>query len=147
MEEAVSLGMRGEWRYPTLNTLSNVGDDFRRERTSIEHMTRRSLRIIVLTGINDLPLVLDRDLWGWEDLMNHAMLGYWGESWQLVCAIFPSILNSALDIVAWHFVFPTPVESLLWKISTCITTGLALMMMVYTHVDLVVTNPNDRQQL
>lgn len=63
-----------------LNTLSNVGDNFRRERTSIEQMTRRSLRIIELTGINDLPLVLDRDLWGLEDLMNHAMLGYWGES-------------------------------------------------------------------
>lgn len=79
--------------------------------------------------------------------MNHAMLGYWEESWQLAYAIFPSILNSALDIVAWHFVFPTPVESLLWKISTCITKGLAFMMMVYTYVDLVVTNPNDRQQL
>ena len=127
------------------NTLSNVGDNFRRERTSIEQMTRRSLRVIELTGINDLPLVLDRDLWGWEDLMNHAMLGYWGESWQLAYAIFPGILKSALDIVAWHFVFPTPVESLLWKISTCITTGLALMRMVYTHVDWVVTNPNDRQ--
>ena len=60
----MSLGRRGEWRYPTLNTLSSVGDNFRRERTSIEQMPRRSLRIIELTGINDLPLVLDRDLWG-----------------------------------------------------------------------------------
>ena len=79
--------------------------------------------------------------------MNHAMLGYWGESWQLAYAIFPSVLNSALDIVAWHLVFPTPVESLLWKISTFITTGLALIMMVYTYVDWVVTKPNDHQQL
>lgn len=147
MEEAVPLGRRGEWRNFTLSSLTNVGDNFPRNRTAIEHVTRRSLGVIELTGMNHLPLGLDRDLLEWEDLMNHAMLGFWGESWQLACATFPGILNTAFDIVAWNFVFPTPVESLLWKISTCTTTGLALATMVYTLVDWAVTNKKDCQQL
>ena len=86
--------------------LSNVGDSFRRKHTAIEQVTRRSLRVIELTGMNNLPLRLDRDIPEWEDLMNDAMLGYWGESWQLACAIFLDILNSAFDIVAWNFCLP-----------------------------------------
>ena len=141
------LGMRGEWRNPTVGLLSNVGDNFRRERTAIEQLTRRSLRVLELTAMTNLPLGLDQDLSEWEDVMNDAMLGCWGVSWQLACAIFPGILNSAFGIVAWNFIFPTPVESLLWKISTCTATGLALVTMVYTLVDWALTNKKGRQQL
>lgn len=147
MEEAVQLGRRGEWRIVARSSLSNIGDNFRRKGTAIEQATRRSLAVIELTGMNNLPLGLDRDLLEWEDLMNDALLGYWGESWQLACATFPGILNSAFDIVAWNFVFPTPIESLLWKISTCTSTGLALVTMVYTLVDWAVANKKDRQML
>ena len=147
MEKAVPLDRRGEWRNFTLSSITNVGDNFRRKRTAIEQVTRKSLRVIELTGMNNLQLGSDRERLDWEDLMNDAMLGYWGESWQLACATFPGILNSAFDIVAWNFVFPTRVESLLWKISTCTTTGLALVTMVYTLVDWAVTNKKDRQQL
>ena len=147
MEEAVPLGRRGEWRNPALSSLSNIGDNFRRKRTATEQVTRRSLRVIQLTSMNNLPPGLDRGLLEWEDLMNDAMLGLWDESWQMACATFPGILNSAFDIVAWNFVFPTPVESLLWKISTCTTTGLAVVTMVYTLVHWAVTNKKDHQQL
>ena len=147
MEEAVPLGRRGEWRSPAVGPLSNVGDNFRRERRAIEQVTRTSLRALELTGMTSLPLGLDQGLLEWEDLMNDAMLDYWRESWQLACAIFPGILNNAFGIVAWNFIFPTPVESLLWKISTCTTTGLALVTMVYTLVDWALTNKKDRQQL
>lgn len=147
MEEAVPLGRRGEWRNPAVHSMSNVGDNFRRKPPAIEPLTRISLRVFGLTGMNNLPLGLDGDLLEWEKLMNDAMLGLWGESWLLACATFPGILNSAFDIVAWNFVFPTPVESLLWKISTCTTTGLALVTMVYTLIDWAVTNKKDRQQL
>lgn len=147
MEKAVPLGRRGEWKIPTLNSLANVGDNFRRKRTPSEQVTCSSLRVIEVTVMNGLPLGLDGNLLGWEDLMYDASLGVWEESFQLACAIFPGILNSAFDIVAWNFVFPTPVESLLWKISTCTSTGLAVVTMVYTLVHWAVTNKKDRQQL
>ena len=147
LEQAVPLGRRSEWKTLILNTMTNVGDNFRRRRSVMEHLTHNSLRVFETTGPNDLPLGLGSGPLEWANLMNDAMLGYWGESWQLICATFPGILNSAVDIVAWNFVFPTSVESLLWKISTCTTTGLAVVTMVYTLVDWAVSNRKDRQQL
>lgn len=55
--------------------------------------------------------------------VNESHSAEWGP-WDHVCVFLVGTVFNGIHCAAWTFTFPTPTESLLWKISVCIMLGI-----------------------
>jgi hypothetical protein len=59
--------------------------------------------------------------------INHITSGFYATQSDIFGLFLGTTVFGAVHIAAWNFVFPTPVESLLWKISAVLCTTLGLV--------------------
>jgi hypothetical protein len=79
---------------------------------------------------NSIPNLYNRDVPWRNRIMGESGLGL--SQGDIFGLFLGTTVFGAVHIAAWNFVFPTPVESLLWKIAAVLCTTMGLVFVVFT---------------